>query len=165
MLRGAAPVNGRAARPTVTRAGLVPVEEPEWSSRSPRAEIRVVDGIQEDSTNASKSEPTNDPLAEEWRRLFLDLHGRTPNTLAEDRVAIYRCPSAGRGLGETHVTVCPDWTGFPQPPPPPFWAGFRPCPEIAASTRVRKVDGGEATFPTSGFRLRQWCAVAREPRA
>ena len=40
--------------PTVTRVGLVPVEEPERSSRSPRAEIRVTDGTQENSTNTSK---------------------------------------------------------------------------------------------------------------
>ena len=33
-------------QPTV---GLVPVEEPEQSSRSPRAEIRVADGTQENS--------------------------------------------------------------------------------------------------------------------
>ena len=59
MLHSAAPVDGRAARPTVTHVGLVPVEEPEWSSRRPRAEIRVADVIHEDATNASKSEPTN----------------------------------------------------------------------------------------------------------
>ena len=33
----------------VTRVGLVPVEEPERSSRSPRAEIRVTDETQENS--------------------------------------------------------------------------------------------------------------------
>ena len=107
-----------------------------------------------------QNQPTNPPQT-------LQKNQPTPQTnhepLDEDHVAIYRCPSAGRGLGETHVTVRPDWTGFPRARP--FWAGFRPCPEIATSTRVRKVDGGEATFPTSGFRLRQWCAVAREPRA
>ena len=40
--------------PQVTRSGLVPVEEPTWSSRSPRAEITVTDGTHEGSTNASK---------------------------------------------------------------------------------------------------------------
>ena len=74
---------------------------------------------------------------------------RTPNTLAEDHVAIYRCPSVGRGLGETHVTVCPDWTGFPRACP--FWAGFRLGPEPAPSTRVRKVNGGEATIACETF--------------
>ena len=38
----------------VTRVGLVPMEEPEWSSWSPRVEIRVADGTQESATNTSK---------------------------------------------------------------------------------------------------------------
>ena len=46
VLRGAAPTNGRAARPAVTRVGLVSAEEPE---RSPRAGIRVVDRIQRET--------------------------------------------------------------------------------------------------------------------
>ena len=49
MLRGAAPVNGGPAR------GLVPVEEPTWSRRSPQAEIRVVDGTHFSPWNASET--------------------------------------------------------------------------------------------------------------
>ena len=49
VLRGAAPVNGRAARPTVTRVGLMPAEELESSSRSPRAGIMVVGKTQQNS--------------------------------------------------------------------------------------------------------------------
>ena len=45
----------------------------------------------------------------------------------EDGVVIYPSPSAGRGLGETGVTVRLDWMGLPWVRP--FWAGFRPYRE------------------------------------
>jgi len=44
-----APVNGGPAR------GLVPVEEPAWSRRSPRAEIRVADGTHFSPWNARET--------------------------------------------------------------------------------------------------------------
>ena len=129
MLRGAAPVNGRAARPTVTRAGLVPVEEPEWSSRSPRAEIRVTDGIQENSTNASKSEPTNEPLTEEWRRLFFDLTEPATNTSLRIASQFIDVPQRGGALARP--TSLSALIGQGSNWPAPFWAGFRPGQEPA----------------------------------
>ena len=67
LLRGAAPANSRAARPTVTRVGLVPMEELESSSRSPRTGIRVVDKTQQNSNerptqncNESSNECSNE---------------------------------------------------------------------------------------------------------
>ena len=54
MLHGAVPANSRAAQPTVTRMGLVPAEELESSSQSPKAGIRVADKTQQNS----KERPT-----------------------------------------------------------------------------------------------------------
>ena len=45
VLRGAAPANGRAARPTVTHVGLVSAAEP----KRPRAGIRVADRTQRET--------------------------------------------------------------------------------------------------------------------
>ena len=50
VLLGAAPANGRATRPAVTRVGLVAMEEPE---RSPRVGIRVVDRTQQETRSRS----------------------------------------------------------------------------------------------------------------
>ena len=144
MLRGAASVIGRAARPTVTRGGSCPWRNPSGAVGVPGRRSGSRTGSRRTPrTPANQNQRTNpqDGVVSLWT---------SPNQpLAEDRVVIYRCPSVGRGLGETHVTVRPDWTGFPRARP--FWAGFRPCSEPAPSTRVRKVNGGEATIACETF--------------
>ena len=116
MLRGAAPANCRAARPTVTRVGLVPVEEPERSSRSPMAEIRVADGTQKHSNECQPNAElhSNAPDSCSNRTTHINQLNSSKKTFTL-RIAsyFYGPPRTGRGLGETDVTIRPDWTGSP----------------------------------------------------
>ena len=113
-----APAIGHAARPTVTHVGLVPVEETERGSQSPRSEIRVADGTQENSTNASKMWSAHQPTCSSKRTLvppprdLLRTNDRTPSELsAEDGIVTFMdLPERGGGsVEQTSLSALIGW--------------------------------------------------------
>ena len=143
MLRGAAPANSRAARPTVTRVGLVPAEELESSSRSPRAGIGVADKTQQNSNERPTqncNESSNECPQQNCNGCSNESRADFPHTeLTELRFlsSVIDLPERGGGsveqtslstlIGQGLHGVRPFWV-VPQPnreahppPPPRMW--------------------------------------------
>ena len=99
MLRGAAPVSGRAARPTATRMETVSAKEPGWSRAESETGIRAADRTHERPGQDRAPSNQRNRRAAEARRgqtlhvttLLLSLATRDSNRLTPTTVSLQRC--------------------------------------------------------------------------
>ena len=99
MLRGAAPVRGRAARPTATRVETMSAKEPGWSRAESETGIRDADRTHERPGQDRAPLNQHNRRAAEARRgqtlhvmtLLLSLATRDSNRLTPTTVSLQRC--------------------------------------------------------------------------
>ena len=99
MLRGVAPVSGRAAQPTVTLVETVSAKEPGWSRAESETGIRAADRTHErPGQDRAPSNQRNRRSAEARRgqtlrvtTLLLSLATRNSNRLTPTTVSLQRC--------------------------------------------------------------------------
>jgi len=161
VLRGAAPANSRAARPTVTRVGLVPTEELESSSRSPRAGIRVADKTQQNSNerptqncNESSNECSNECPQQNCNGCSNESRADFPHTeLTELRFLSSVIDLPERGGGSVEQTSLSALIGQGLHGVRPFWAGPRPNREPPPPTPYTRVDSSRGRSNVEKERL------------